>query len=109
MILDNTSHMYYRQHGDNQIGMNANPVKTFVGRINRFLFGNIKHYRSNTAKSLLAVYGDECDLDKRELLEIVANYMNDGKLKKELLRRECFKTHTINDVYFRILVLVNYI
>ena len=109
MVLDKTSHMYYRQHGDNQIGMNANTVKTFVGRISRFLFGNIKHYRSDTAKSLLKVYGDECDEEKRELLKIVADYMNDKKLKNELINRECFKTHTVNDFFFKILVLVNYI
>jgi len=109
MILDNESHMYYRQHGDNQIGMNANVFKTFTGRINRFLFGNIKHYRSNTAKSLLRVYGEQCERDKKELIEIVANYMNDKRLKKELLNRECFKSNTINDLFFKILVLVNYI
>ena len=109
MILDNTSHMYYRQHGDNEIGMNANKVKTFAGRVNRFLFGNIRRYRSNTAKSLLNVYGDECDEEKRELLNIVANYMHDNMLKKQLLSRECFRSGTVNDLFFRILVLANYI
>ena len=109
MILDNTSHMYYRQHGDNEIGMNANKVKTFAGRVNRFLFGNIRRYRSNTAKSLLNVYGDECDEEKKELLNIVANYMHDNMLKKQLLSRECFRSGTVNDLFFRILVLANYI
>ena len=109
MILDKESHMYYRQHGDNEIGMNANVFVTFIGRVRRFLFGTIRHYRSDTAKSLLRVYGEECDKDKRELLEIVAYYMNEKRLKKELLNRECFRSHTINDLFFRILVLFNYI
>ncbi len=109
MILDNESHMYYRQHGDNQIGMNANVVKTFIGRVNRFLFGNIKHYRSDTAKSLLRVYGEDCDRESRELIDIVANYMNNDKLKRELLNRDCFKSYTVNDLFFKILVLFNYI
>lgn len=109
MILDKESHMYYRQHGDNEIGMNANVFVTFIGRVRRFLFGTIRHYRSDTAKSLLRVYGEECDKDKRELLEIVANYMNDRKLKKELMNRDCFRSHTINDLFFMILVLFNYI
>ncbi len=109
MILDNESHMYYRQHGDNQIGMNANAVRTFVGRVNRFFFGNIKHYRSDTAKSLLRVYGEECDRENRELIDIVANYMNNGKLKREFLNRDCFKSYTVNDMFFKILVLFNYI
>ena len=109
MILDNESHMYYRQHGDNEIGMSSNKIKVFFGRINRFLNGNIKNYRSNTAKSLLNVYGDECSEENKKLLNIVANYMNDKNLKKELLNRDCFKSHTIDDIFFKVLVMANYI
>lgn len=109
MILDNTSHMYYRQHGDNEIGMNADKFKTFTGRINRFLNGNIRNYRSNTAKSLLNVYGDECSSQNRELLKMVADYMNDRSLKKKMLKYKGFESGTVNDLFFRILVLVNYI
>ena len=109
MILDEDSHMYYRQHGNNEIGMNANKFKVFIGRVNRFLNGKIKGYRSKTAKSLLHVYGDEIDEDKKELLNIVANYMNDPTLKKQLLNDERFKSHSVNDLFFKVLVLFNYI
>ncbi len=109
VILDRDPRMFYRQHGDNEIGMDANKIRVFAGRVNRFINGKIRRYRSKTAKSLLNVYGDEIDKDKRELLDIVANYMNDGKLKKELMSRECFRTHTVNDLFFDLLVLVNYI
>lgn len=109
VILDESSHMYYRQHGNNQIGMDANVARVFIGRIERFLSGKMKGYRSKTARSLLNVFGKEIDEDKKELLNIVANYMNDKKLKKELLNRDCFRSHTVNDFFFRILVLVNYI
>ncbi len=109
MILDERSHMFYRQHGDNQIGMNANVIRVFLGRVDRFLNGKIRNYRSNTARSLLHVYGNEVDEDKKELLNIVANYMNDRKLKKRLLNDECFLSHTGNDLFYKILVLVNYI
>ena len=109
MILDETSHMYYRQHKDNKIGMTASKFKTFTGRIQRFLNGSMKNYRSNTARSLLSVYGDDCSLDRRKLLETVADYMNDKQLKRRLLSDEGFMTHTVNDLFFKILVLVNYI
>ena len=109
MILDEESHMYYRQHGDNEIGMSASKAKEFIGRVRRFLNGQIKNYRSNTAKSLLKTYGNECSEENKELLHIVADYMNDEKLKKELLNRSCFKSHTVNDLFFKILVLMNYI
>ena len=109
MILDDTSHIYYRQHGDNQIGMDANKVRVFLGRVNRFLNGKIRNYRSRTAQSLLRVYGEECSEENRELLRIVADYAKDPQLKKQLMDREEFRSHTVNDLFFRILVLVNYI
>ena len=109
VILDNTSHMYYRQHGNNEIGMSANVFKVYKGRINRLLTGKLKNYRSLTAKSLLNTYGDECSKDNRELLELVACYSNSLKQKKKLISCDCFKTHTINDLFFMLMVLVNYI
>ena len=109
MILDKDSHMYYRQHGNNEIGMNANVVKVFLGRVNRFLNGKIRNYRSKTARSLLNVYGNEVSENNKKLLNIVANYMNDPELKKELLNDNRFRSHSGNDFFFKILVLVNYI
>ena len=109
MILDPESHMFYRQHGDNQIGMDADPIRTFFGRIGRFLNGQIRNYRRNTARSLLRVYGQDCDPDKRKLIETVAFYDEDKKLKKALLTSKCFRSGTVNDLFFCFLVLVNYI
>ena len=109
MILDNTSHMYYRQHSSNEIGMTSNKLKEFTGRVNRFLNGKIKNYRSNTAKSLLNVYGEEISENNKELLNIVANYRSNKKLKRALLNYEGFKTGTINDLFFKMLVIFNYI
>lgn len=109
MILDKTSHIYYRQHNQNQIGMSANKIDTFFKRVKHFISGDIKNYRSNTAKSLLEVYGEECDRDKRELINIVANYMNDKNLKKRFIDDKGFKSNTLNDVFLNILILVNYI
>ena len=109
VILDSETHMYYRQHGNNQIGMNANVFKVFAGRVKRFLNGRIRNYRSNSAKSLLKVYGEEIDEEKRELLNTVAYYMNDMALKKSFLKDKRFRSNTGNDFFFIILVLVNYI
>ncbi|MDO4197470.1 MAG: glycosyltransferase family 2 protein [Erysipelotrichaceae bacterium] len=109
VILDHNSYIYYRQHGNNEIGMNAKGFEEFKGRVSRFLNGKSKCYRSNTAKSLLKVYGDECDEDRREKIDIVANYMNNSSYKRKLMSMECFKSHTINDLFFKVLVLVNYI
>lgn len=109
MILDEEPHMYYRQHKGNVIGLTANKASELFHRINNFVSGYIKNYRSESAKSLLNVYGNECSKENKELLNIVANYKNNKQLKKELLNRDCFKSHTINDEFFKMLVRSNYI
>ena len=109
MILDNESHMYYRQHGDNEIGMSSNKIKVFIGRVDRFINGNIKNYRSNTAKSLLKVYGEECGDENRKLLDIVANYMNNKDFKKKFLKDKRFRSGTVNDLFFKLLIVFDYI
>lgn len=109
MILDFEPRMYYRQHKNNVYGLTAQKTTEFFHRINNFINGTVKNYRSNTAKSLLNVYGEECSKENRHLLEVVANYSNDSKLKKELLNNECFKSNTINDKFYKLLVLLNYI
>ena len=109
MILDETPHMYYRQHGGNVIGLPTNKYQQFILRIKRYFNGDNKNYRSDTAKSLLNVYGNECDKDKKELLNIVGNYVKNKELKKQLLNKAIFKTNTINDLFFKFLVIANYI
>lgn len=109
MILDETPHMLYRQHGGNAIGLPTNKYNQFALRINRFFKGDLKNYRKDTALSLLNVYGNECSKENKELLNIVGNYVNDRKLRKELLNKAVFKTNTINDLFFKFLVIANYI
>lgn len=109
MILDETPHMYYRQHKNNAIGLTADKFKEISHRINNVLSGKLRNYRSNTAKSLLNVYGDECDKDKKELLNIVALYKENKNYRKKLLNNKCFLTNSVNDIFFKILVTINYI
>lgn len=109
MVLDTEPHMYYRQHGNNEIGLTANKTKTFFNRIKHFLSGKVKNYRSNIAKSLLNVYENECELEKKELLDMLANYRENNELKHKLLKEKRFSSNTVNDVFFKILVIFNYI
>lgn len=109
MILDNEPHMYYRQHSNNAIGLTANKPKEFMERIKHFVSGDIKNYRSNTAKSLLNVYGGECSKENKELLDVVANYRNNKEFKKILMKNKTFKSNTINDIFFKVLISINYI
>lgn len=105
VILDNESHMYYRQHNNNVYGLTANKLKEFIHRIKNFTNGNVSGYRSDTAKSLINVYGNDCNADKLELLKTVAYYKDNKEYNKRLLNDKCFKTGTINDLFFRLLVI----
>lgn len=109
VILDEEPLMFYRQHVNNVFGLTANRKKELLHRINNFLSKKVKNDRSKIARELLDVYGKECEKEKKEILYIVGNYVNSKKLKKELLNSELFKTNTINDLFFKILVLANYI
>ena len=109
MILDENSHIYYRQHQSNQIGMTANAFETFKGRIERFVKGSIRNYRSKSASSLIDVYGDICDKDKLKTMKMVAYYRDDKELKKQFMEYDGFKSDSVNDIFLKILILVNYI
>lgn len=109
MILDFEPRMYYRQHGNNEIGLTADKKKTTLARIERFFTGKLKNYRRDTARSLLNVYGDMVSEENKHLLEIVAGYDTNKKLRKELMNNPCFKTGTINDLFFKVLVIFRYI
>lgn len=109
MILDETPHIYYRQHSTNEIGMPRTKKEQFILRMKRFFNGKNKHYRKYTAKSLLNVYETQLDDEKKELLNMVANYDTNKDLKRKLMKEEKFKSHTINDLFFKFLVLSNYI
>ncbi|MDO4940321.1 MAG: glycosyltransferase family 2 protein [Erysipelotrichaceae bacterium] len=109
MILDEKSHIYYRQHGDNEIGLSGNKIKAFTNRIEHFTSGKSRSTRSNMAKSLLKVFGTKCSIENKELMDIVANYQDNSVLKKQLLTNPKFKVDSLNYFFYKILVLVNYI
>lgn len=109
VILDEEPHMYYRQHKNNEIGLTANKFKSFCARINHFIGGKAKNTRSNLAKSLIKVYGKDLDKEKLELLNVVANYSSNSKYKKMLLKDPRFLTGSINDKFYKLLVVFNYI
>lgn len=109
MILDETPHIYYRQHSNNEIGMPKNKIEQFKLRLKNFFKGKNKNSRSEMAKSLLNVYGEDCLEDKKKLINIVANYRDNPELKKELITNNSFKVEGINNLLFKLLVLFKYI
>lgn len=104
MIFDPTGSIYYRQHDHNAIGAQKSGLPGLAVRVKRFLSGSSRGVRSECAKALLDVYGDRVDKEVRDALDLVANYAASGKKRRILLKDPRFRTGTVNDLFFRILV-----
>lgn len=109
MIIDDTPHIFYRLHNNNAIGFPTNKYDQFKLRVKRFLNKENANSRLEMAKSLLNVYGQECSLENKELLEVLANYQIDKEARKKLLNDTRFKTRSVNDLFFKVLVMFRYI
>jgi rhamnosyltransferase len=103
MIYDEYPGLYYRQHGTNVIGMQPTGLVGAYKRVKRF-FGSSNSVRSNIAKALSDVYIHEIPPDKKELLDIVANYKDNRNYFRCFLRDKRFKTGTINDIFMTLLI-----
>lgn len=104
MIFDPVGSIYYRQHGHNTIGAQKSGLQGLAVRVKRFLGGGSRQVRSDCAKALLKVYGDRIEDPVKDALDLVANYMENPKKRKKLLKDPRFRTGTVNDLFFRILV-----
>ena len=104
MIFDPTGSIYYRQHDHNAIGAQKSGLPGLAVRVKRFLSGSSRGVRSECAKALLDVYGDRVDKEVRDALDLVANYAAFRKKRRILLKDPRFRTGTVNDLFFRILV-----
>lgn len=90
VVYDSDPTMLYRQHGNNVIGaQNDKGVFGFLRKVKRVLTSSA-NVRSDSAKSILTVYGDQIDEEKRHLLNLVANYRDDKRLKREFMKSDVF-------------------
>lgn len=103
VLYDKKPSMLYRQHGNNVIGANKSGLKSFIKRVRRLL-GKNSSVRSESAKSLLRVYGEDLSEDKLALLDMVANYKTDRKLKKGFLRSKDFNVNKSKNFYLKWLI-----
>ena len=104
MIFDPVGSIYYRQHGHNTIGAQKSGLQGLLVRVKRFVSGGSRGVRSGCAKALLEVYGNRVEKDVREALDLVANYAENPRKRKQFLRDPRFRTGTVNDLLLRCLV-----
>lgn len=72
LVFDPQSHIYYRQHGNNTVGVSRNIIKRM--KRNYILASKRKCYTSNAIKVLLGAYGDYMTEDSYKTCKQIANY-----------------------------------
>lgn len=106
MIYDEKPSLYYRQHGSNVIGASTTGIRDFILRVRRFLTGSGRQTRSDAARSLLHVYGDNVTAQVHSALDLVANYRGSFSKKIQFMWDKRFYTGTVNDLFLKILILL---
>lgn len=103
IVYDFSPSIYYRQHSNNVIGAHKRSrIKRVIN-----LMRSSECVRSNSASSLLHIYNEQLDDEKKILLNLVANYKNNCKYKKQLKKDKRFYTTRAEYIVFRILVVLN--
>lgn len=105
VFFDRKPSMYYRQHGDNVIGMQSGGIKGMVRRIRQFFKGDTKLIRSRCAHSLLKIFRDELDEERREILREVAFYGKNTGYRRKFLTDKRFYPGGINTLFLKFLII----
>lgn len=106
IIYDSHSHILYRQHSNNAIGLRRNFWKEWKRRFIKTLLKN-ERIRSKTICEILQGYKSYLSPEKLELLETIRDYRLDLKSYFKLLfNRNIKPLNWKKDVLFRIAVLL---
>ena len=109
VLYDETSHMLYRIHEDNAVGIRDVSLCEKIGRLKSLLSKKNPHIRMNTAKELLRLYPIINGHD-RSILEQFANYQNSMANKIQLIfNREITLGCEEKPLIFKIKVLLGYV
>lgn len=106
IVYDKQPHILYRQHGNNVVGAGRKNISGFFRRLKN-LFYTSASVRSDVAKSLYEVYGEDLDEKNKDILRTVAFYKEDKKLKKRFLHCKDFSVDGKSDFALRTLIRFN--
>ena len=106
-IFDKSSHMSYRQHGDNSIGAIKNKLKYFIKQfVKRKDIRNI-NVRQKMALGMENTYSSLMSEENRYLTSLVAHYINNKDIKKKLLSEKRLQYKKKQYKFFRYLIKHN--
>lgn len=109
-IYDETSHMLYRIHNENTVGVKEIPLSERLGRLKRyFVKRDDANLRLITARELLRLF-PHMDDDKKQVIKLYADYQSSWKSKKALafngeIKANCAENPTV----FTMKVLTNFV
>lgn len=110
VIYDENSHMLYRIHNENTVGVNKITVSARLDKLKRyFVKRDDANLRLITAKELLSLF-PQMDVDKKRILRLYADYQSSWKNKKALAFHKEIKANCAeNPMVFTIKVLTNFV
>ena len=84
LIFDKESHILYRQHEANVVGVKKR--SKLKAQLKKLFNKSKRNGRSCLAREILERFGDNLDQEKREFLEMCANYKKSLKMRNALLK-----------------------
>ena len=105
---DNNPRMYYRQHGNNVVGVHGNGVISILtSRMLRYIKPST-HSKSSKCQCLISLLGDEIPLENKQFLKMCAQYRYSTAIKLKLLLSPKLYSYGITEnIGAFILVLLN--
>lgn len=91
VFFDKSTHMSYRQHGNNEVGAIKSKLRHYINLLKTDKDPSLFFRRKNEALVLEEVYGKKMNEENRYLTHLMAHYDEDKKIKKALLKDKRFK------------------
>ena len=109
VYYDSESYIYYRQHGNNVVGSEANMLKKYVRRINNFTKKREKDALKKQINEILKNYRDNMESITVEKLEEVID--NDSMLKRIKVLKEIplYRNNKFENLIFKTLYLLGWL
>ncbi len=109
VYYDKNSYIKYRQHGDNTSGSRKSGIKLFLFRAKKLI--NIRSMDrpfEDISKKLLEMYYNRLLPEDREMIELIANYRSDYRLKLKLLfNKKIIAGYISKDLCVKLRVIIN--
>lgn len=102
VIYDESAFVLYRQHGNNQVGMQNSWRERWKNRVKNFK--KLKGSISKQAREFMEIYGNEYELF--EQVRLIAESSKKINRFKLLISKQIYRQHGIDDLVYRFLFLL---